>query len=68
MKIAVCGSSCTGKSTYINDFMQKWPMYKKPTKPRYTDLMASQGIKINEDGDEKISTIDFGFPDRPSHV
>lgn len=27
MKIAITGTQCIGKSTFINDFIKKWPMY-----------------------------------------
>ena len=30
MKIAIIGTSCVGKTTYINDFLKKWPMYESP--------------------------------------
>lgn len=53
MKIAVCGTQCIGKSTFIEDFIKQWPMYKLCQKPRYSDLVKSNGVKINEDGDEK---------------
>jgi len=32
MKIAVCGTSCIGKTTYIQDFLQTWKNYKNPEK------------------------------------
>jgi hypothetical protein len=32
MKIAVCGTSCIGKTTYIQDFLQTWKTYKNPEK------------------------------------
>lgn len=28
MKIAITGTQCIGKSTFIADFIKKWPMYK----------------------------------------
>lgn len=50
MKICVCGTQCVGKSTFINDFLQKWPMYKKPGKS-YRDYIEERNIKINQEGD-----------------
>ena len=28
MRIAVSGTACQGKTTFINDFLKEWPMYK----------------------------------------
>jgi predicted ATPase len=30
MRIAVSGTQCIGKSTFISDFLKRWPMYKSP--------------------------------------
>ena len=30
MRICVSGTSCLGKTTFINDFIEEWPMYKTP--------------------------------------
>lgn len=46
------GSACVGKSTYIKDFMETWPMYKMSEKPRYTELVEAKGLKLNEEGNE----------------
>ena len=57
MKIAVIGSACTGKSTYIKDFIEKWNMYKLCERPRYTDLIKEKGLKLNEDRNEDSQLI-----------
>jgi hypothetical protein len=50
MKIAVCGSSCVGKTTFINDFLKQWPMYIAP-KRSYRQAAKASDIKLNRDGD-----------------
>jgi predicted ATPase len=52
MRIAVIGTTCIGKSTFINDFIANWNMYKICDKPRYTDLIKEKNLKLNEDGNE----------------
>jgi hypothetical protein len=32
MRIAVSGSACQGKTTFIQDFIKEWPMYSTPEK------------------------------------
>jgi hypothetical protein len=49
MKIAFIGAGAVGKSTLIEQFIEKWPMYKKPTKT-YRDIIAEQGLLINKQG------------------
>ena len=51
MKIAVCGAQHTGKSTFIKDFLKKWPMYSQPSKS-YRDFIKDKNLKLNEEGDE----------------
>ena len=51
MKIAVCGAQHTGKSTFIKDFIKKWPMYSLPSKS-YRDFIKDKNLKLNEEGDE----------------
>ena len=57
MKIGVIGAQCTGKSTYISDFLENWKMYKKCEKPRYSDLIKEKNIGINENGNEESQKI-----------
>ena len=57
MKIAIIGSQCTGKSTYIQDFIKAWPAYALSDKPRYTDLIKEKNLKLNEDGNEESQLI-----------
>jgi GTPase SAR1 family protein len=56
MKIAVIGTQNIGKTTYISDFLKKWPMYKQPDKT-YRDEIKDKNLKCNEDGDEESQRI-----------
>jgi GTPase SAR1 family protein len=57
MKIAIIGSQCTGKTTYIQDFLKNWPTYKLCPKPRYSELIKEKNLKLNEDGTEESQRI-----------
>ena len=57
MKIAIIGTQCTGKSTYIQDFIGNWPSYKLCEKPRYTDLLKDKNLSLNEEGNEESHKI-----------
>lgn len=50
MRILVTGTSCVGKSTFIKDFVEKWPMYEI-AKKSYRDEAKKRGIKLNKQGD-----------------
>ena len=52
MKIAIIGSQGSGKSHLIQEFLNKWTMYKTPEKT-YRDIIKSRNIKINQEGDEE---------------
>jgi hypothetical protein len=56
MKIAVIGTQNIGKSTYINDFLKKWPMYKTP-QSSYRDLIKKQNLPHSKDGTEESQTL-----------
>lgn len=50
MKILITGTSCVGKTTFINDFLKQWPMYKAP-KRSYRQVAKKEAIKLNREGD-----------------
>lgn len=52
MKIAVCGTSCTGKSTYIQDFLKTWDNYHSPEKC-YRNLIREQNLPHSSQGTEE---------------
>jgi len=56
MKIAFIGTQCNGKTTLIEEFLQTWPMYKRPEKT-YRDIIAEKKIKLNQKGDEKSQRV-----------
>jgi thymidylate kinase len=56
MKIAFIGTQCNGKTTLIEQFLETWPMYKKPEKT-YRDLISEKKLKLNQKGDEKNQRI-----------
>ena len=51
MRIAVIGPQNTGKSTFINDFINKFDRYTTP-KENYRDLINKEGIPINQETTE----------------
>jgi len=57
MKIGVIGTACIGKSTFIQDFIANWSMYKLCAKPRYTDLIKEKNLSLNENGNEESQKI-----------
>lgn len=48
MRIAIIGAQLTGKSSYVEQFLQRWPMYSKPTES-YRDIIKAKGLQINRD-------------------
>ena len=60
MKIAVIGTQCIGKSTYIKDFLVKWPMFSSPEKT-YRDLVKEKNIPINKSGTEESQQLILDF-------
>jgi hypothetical protein len=51
MRIAIVGSACQGKTTLINDFLKKWPSYKRSNES-YRDLIKKEKLKLNKDVDK----------------
>ena len=60
MKIAVVGTQCVGKSTYIKDFLKKWNMYKTPD-TCYRSLIKEKSLTINREGSEETQKIILDF-------
>lgn len=56
MKIAVCGTQCIGKTTFINDFIKEWPMYIKSPK-NYRNIIKQKGLTINREGTEESQEL-----------
>jgi GTPase SAR1 family protein len=49
MRIAFMGGACSGKTTLIKQFLQKWPEYTQPTKT-YRDLITEKNLSLNKEG------------------
>jgi len=56
MKIAFMGSQSVGKSTLIQEFLTKWPMYNLPKKT-YRDLIQEKKLKLNKKGTEESQRV-----------
>jgi thymidylate kinase len=56
MRISIIGSQGSGKSHLIQEFLNKWPMYKKSEKS-YRDLIKDRNIAINQKGNEESQKI-----------
>jgi len=56
MKIAVIGPQNTGKSTFINDFLNKFDSYKTPEE-NYRDLVNRKGLSINQKTTEESQRL-----------
>lgn len=60
MKIAVVGTQCVGKSTYIKDFLEKWKNFTTPEKT-YRDIVKEKNIPINKLGSEESQQCILDF-------
>ena len=54
--ITVSGTQNVGKSTYIRDFLDHWPMFKTPEKT-YRELAKERGAKLNKEADQESQKI-----------
>jgi thymidylate kinase len=55
MKIGIIGTHSNGKTTLIEEFLKRWPMYSKPEKT-YRDFLDAK-VKLNRKGDEKSQRL-----------
>jgi predicted ATPase len=60
MKIAVSGTQCVGKSTFIKDFLKTWTMYETP-KESYRDLIKEKNLPHSSKGTEETQRIILDF-------
>lgn len=56
MRIAIVGSSCQGKSTFINDMIKEWPMYRR-SNDSYRKAIKEQNLAINKIGNKRSQSI-----------
>jgi hypothetical protein len=60
MKIAVIGTQCVGKSTYIKDFLKKWTMYTTPEKS-YRDAVKEKNLPHSSNSNEETQNLILNF-------
>lgn len=56
MKIAITGTQCVGKSTFIADFIKKWPMYKVAGSD-CSSLIQEKKLKHSQESTEETQDI-----------
>lgn len=56
MKIAITGTQCIGKTTFITDFIKKWPMYKLAGDD-CSSLIKEKNIKHSQDSCEESQDL-----------
>lgn len=49
MKIAIMGAQGTGKTSYIREFLNQWPMYQMPERS-FRNVVAEKKAKVNRQG------------------
>jgi hypothetical protein len=54
--ISVSGAQGVGKTTFINDFIATWPMYKTPERT-YRDIIKERGLSINKETSKESQKI-----------
>lgn len=60
MKIAVSGTQCVGKSTFVKDFLKRWTMYETPQES-YRDLIREKNLTHSSKGTEESQKIILDF-------
>lgn len=60
MRIAMMGAQCTGKTTFVKDFIENWSMYSFPSS-KYTDLKKTSNIVLNQEGNEESQQAILNF-------
>jgi predicted ATPase len=60
MKIAISGTSCIGKTTFINDFLKNWSNYTKPEKT-YRNLIKEKNLKHSSKTTEETQVLILDF-------
>ena len=56
MKIAVSGTQCIGKSTFVSDFLNKWPMYKVAG-DSCSSVVKNKNLKHSQESTETTQNI-----------
>jgi hypothetical protein len=58
MRLSISGTACQGKSTLINDFLERWDMYESP-KETYRDKLATDKHSKSTTPENQWSILDF---------
>jgi hypothetical protein len=56
MKIAISGTQCIGKSTFVNDFLKKWPMYRTAGTD-CTTVIKNNTVKHSQESTEETQDL-----------
>ena len=56
MKLAISGTHCTGKSTFIKDFIKNWPNYET-SKESYRNVIKKKKLPHSKEGNEKSQRL-----------
>jgi nicotinamide riboside kinase len=59
-KIAVCGTQGQGKSTFIKDFISKFPMYSTPEET-YRDFVKKENLSLNKGATKEVQEKILNF-------
>jgi len=60
MKIVCLGTQNVGKTTFIKDFLKKWPMYSTPNKS-YRDALKDKNLSHSKSSNEETQTFILNF-------
>jgi len=60
MKIAISGTACVGKTTYIKDFLNNWPMFETP-KDSYRNVLKEKNLPHSSLGTEESQKIILNY-------
>ena len=60
MKIAISGTACVGKTTYIKDFLKNWPMFKTPQNT-YRDVLKEKNLPHSSEGTEESQKLILNY-------
>ena len=56
MRIGISGTQCSGKTTVVRDFIERWDMYKTPD-VSYRDVLIEKGLDCNQQTTPETQTI-----------
>lgn len=56
MRIAVSGTQCIGKTTFVQDFIKQFPMYKV-SDLNYRKIIEEKGLKLNKHGNQESQEV-----------